>query len=107
MCNEFEQMLHEDVLDVSTGESPADPSEPCMSHIDGHELEPERLAHAIGQLSPIRQVLIVGYYFEGKGCRELEKEAGIARGSAKRHLYRARKRILKDLQRSWRRNCSE
>ncbi len=63
------------------------------------EIEPEVLFDAIETLRPVAKALIIGFYFERKGCRELGVEFGIARPNVKVRLWRARKKLRERLRR--------
>jgi RNA polymerase sigma-70 factor (ECF subfamily) len=87
--------------------------DPCNEHadidpdeaelVDAHEeRDPtaESVAEAVELLLPLDRELLVGFYFEKKGCKALALELGIPRGTVRMRLFRARKRLRKRLGRS-------
>ncbi|HEV8111584.1 MAG TPA: sigma-70 family RNA polymerase sigma factor [Planctomycetota bacterium] len=78
--------LDDEVLVDEHGRDPARVDTPF-------DVDIEHLAQAIESLSPIRQALIIGFYFEGKESRELGKLYGMRHTNVSCQLHRARKRI--------------
>ncbi|MFN0009570.1 MAG: RNA polymerase sigma factor [Planctomycetota bacterium] len=57
------------------------------------EIEQQELMAAVAALPPIAKALILGYYFDNKGCDTLGVEFGLSREAVKVRLHRARRKL--------------
>lgn len=61
------------------------------------DIDSNALTEAVDSLPPLQRALIIGFYFEGKGCEALGIEFGIHRVYVRVRLHRARKRLRDQL----------
>jgi RNA polymerase sigma-70 factor (ECF subfamily) len=80
-------------IERNGGDLLVDPHDDLVADAVPWDVDPATLAQAVNELPPIARALIIGFYFNGKGCDALSIEFGIERNYVKVQLYRARKKL--------------